>query len=88
MIEFLRQLRRHDTAATVAVAVDGHPADLAVCNGVLALAARQLGNPATWEPLSLLQNYKNAVTPAEAGVQKPLTSLDSCFRRNDRKKQV
>lgn len=51
MIEFLRQLRRHDTAATVAVAVDGHPADLAVCNGVLALAARQLGNPATWEPL-------------------------------------
>jgi len=31
--------------------VDGHPADLAVCNGVLALAARQLGNPATWEPL-------------------------------------
>ena len=38
--------------------------------------------------LSLLQNYKNAVTPAEAGVQKPLTSLDSCFRRNDRKKQV
>ena len=37
---------------------------------------------------SLLQNYKNAVTPAEAGVQKPLTSLDSCFRRNDRKKQV
>jgi len=38
--------------------------------------------------LSLLQNYKNAVTPAEAGVQKPLTSLDSCFRRNDRKKHV
>jgi hypothetical protein len=38
--------------------------------------------------MSLLQNYKNAVTPAEAGVQKPLTSLDSCFRRNDRKKQV
>jgi hypothetical protein len=38
--------------------------------------------------VSLLQNYKNAVTPAEAGVQKPLTSLDSCFRRNDRKKQV
>jgi hypothetical protein len=38
--------------------------------------------------LSLLQNYKNAVTPAEAGVQKPLTSLDSWFRRNDRKKQV
>ena len=38
--------------------------------------------------LSLLQNYKHAVTPAEAGVQKPLTSLDSCFRRNDRKKQV
>jgi adenine-specific DNA methylase len=37
---------------------------------------------------SLLQNYRNAVTPAEAGVQKPLTSLDSCFRRNDRKKQV
>jgi serine/threonine protein kinase len=37
---------------------------------------------------SLSQNYKNAVTPAEAGVQKPLTSLDSCFRRNDRKKQV
>ena len=37
---------------------------------------------------SLLQNYNNAVTPAEAGVQKPLTSLDSCFRRNDRKKQV
>ena len=37
--------------------------------------------------VSLLQNYKNAVTPAEAGVQKPLTSLDSCFRRNDRKKQ-
>ena len=32
-----------------------------------------------------MQNYKNAVTPAEAGVQKPLTSLDSCFRRNDRK---
>lgn len=59
MIEFLRQLRRHDTAATVAVAMDGHPADLAVCNGVLALAARQLGNlaiwqlgnPTTWEPL-------------------------------------
>jgi hypothetical protein len=40
------------------------------------------------EQQSLLQNYKNAVTPAEAGVQKPLTSLDSCFRRNDRKKQV
>ena len=38
--------------------------------------------------MSLLQDYKNAVTPAEAGVQKPLTSLDSCFRRNDRKKQV
>ena len=38
--------------------------------------------------LSLLQNYKNAVTPAEAGVQKPLTSLDSCFRRNDRKKLI
>ena len=35
--------------------------------------------------MSLLQNYKNAVTPAEAGVQKPLNSLDSCFRRNDRK---
>ena len=40
------------------------------------------------ELTSLLQNYKNAVTPAEAGVQKPLTSLDSCFRRNDRKKQA
>jgi hypothetical protein len=38
--------------------------------------------------MSLLQNYKNAVTPAEAGVQKPLTSLDSCFRRNDREKPV
>jgi len=38
------------------------------------------------ELTSLLQNYKNAVTPAEAGVQKPLTSLDFCFRRNDRKK--
>jgi len=49
LIEFLRQLRRHDTAATVAVAVDGHPADLAVCNGVLALAARQLGNLAIWQ---------------------------------------
>jgi len=38
--------------------------------------------------VSLFQHYKNFVTPAEAGVQKPLTSLDSCFRRNDRKKQV
>jgi hypothetical protein len=27
-----------------------------------------------------LQNYKNAVTPAEAGVQKPLNPLDSCPR--------
>jgi hypothetical protein len=38
--------------------------------------------------MSLLQNYKNAVTPAEAGVQKPSNSLDSCFRRNDIRKQL
>ena len=54
--------------------------------GFLIFAARSR-NMRFLGQLSLLQNYKNTVTPAEAGVQKPLTSLDSCFRRNDRKKQ-
>jgi hypothetical protein len=37
------------------------------------------------EPLMNSQKVFQAVTPAKAGVQKSLVSLDSGFRRNDRK---